>query len=412
MSYLQINLTFIIRRTRLNQDGEAPILGRVSDSKDRAEFATRLTVNPKVWDAEANKAKGNDRSARQINEQLREWQMLFMEHCRDMRQSGKPLHVAELRDRMLGKTEKMSTIIELFEKHNADMTERIGKDYAPLTIQRYNAALKHLRDFIRVKYRRSDRYLAEIDHAFLTGFEHYLKVKADCQHNTAMKHMKSLKKMINMALANDLIRLDPFRNYVISIKPVNKDFLTDEELSVLMEKNFSIPRIATVRDLFLFQCFTGLSYSDLAQLREEHIKSHHGGQLWIMTERTKTGVACNIPLLPPALAILDKYRDHPCRSYLKKTLFPIMSNQRMNSYLKEVADLCGIGKDLTTHMARHTFATTVTLANDVSLESVSKMLGHRKIQTTQIYARILDTKVHREMSKLNCRFVDASLAIT
>ncbi len=339
-----------------------------------------------------------------INEQLREWQMLFMEHCRDFRQSGKPLRVTELRDRLLGKSEKIDTIIELFEKHNADMTERIGKDYAPLTIQRYTAALKHLRDFIRVKYKRPDTNLIEINHAFLTGFEHYLKVKADCEHNTAMKHMKSLKKVINIALANNLITLDPFRNYVISIKPVNKDFLTSEELAILMAKKFTIPRIATVRDLFLFQCFTGLSYSDLAQLRTEHIKSHHGNQLWIMTQRTKTGVTCNIPLLPPALVILDKYQDHPCKSHLKKTLFPIISNQRMNSYLKEVADLCGIEKELTTHMARHTFATTVTLANDVSLESVSKMLGHRKIQTTQIYARVLDTKVQREMIRLSDSF--------
>jgi site-specific recombinase XerD len=279
------------------------------------------------------------------------------------------------------------------------MEKLINIDFAPLTLQRYKAAYKHLEEFIKIQYNSQDIYLNEINHSFVTRFELYLKSNIGCQHNSAMKHVKALKKIINSALANDYIKKDPFASYTISTKEVKRDCLTQLELNRLAVKDITIERLDLIRDLFIFQCYTGLAFADLAALDQKDIQVGIDGYKWIFIERTKTGTECRIPLFPITEQIIEKYKTNlTCQ--IKGKLLPVPSNQKMNAYLKELATICEIDKNLHSHLARHTYATTVTLGNNIPIETVSKLLGHKKIQTTQIYAKVLETKVSKDVEGL------------
>lgn len=238
-----------------------------------------------------------------------------------------------------------------------------------------------------------------IDHGFITAYDFYLRSHRNCGNNTAVKYIKNFKKIIRIFIANGWLDKDPFVRYTAKLREVVRSYLTLDELKVIDEKEFASVRIMQVKDIFLFSCFTGLAYADVKKLKRSEISNGVDGQLWIFTSRQKTDTASRIPLLPPAAKILLKYQQHPeCINH--NSALPVLSNQKMNSYLKEIADCCGITKELTYHIARHTFATSVTLANGVSIESVSKMLGHTNIKTTQHYAKILDAKVGKDMTML------------
>lgn len=208
---------------------------------------------------------------------------------------------------------------------------------------------------------------------------------------------------MRIAQANNWITIDPFLNYKVRLKDVEREYLSEEEIQTMLTKNLHTPRLSQVRDIFIFCCFTGLAYSDVKKLTQNNVVMGIDGEQWIKTKRTKTDTRSNIPILPTALAIIKKYENHP-EVVIKEVLLPVLSNQKSNAYLKEIAELCGITKNLTTHLARHTFATTVTLTNGVPLESVSKMLGHKSIKTTQHYAKILDLKVSDDMQLLRQKF--------
>lgn len=253
---------------------------------------------------------------------------------------------------------------------------------------KYNATLKHLKAFLQAKYNVDDLLVSKVDHYFISEFDFFVRTNGKCANNATVKHLKNLGKVIRICLANCWITHDPFSNRKNKIEKVTRIILTLDELQKLYDKELSIERLSFVRDIFLFSCYTGLSFIDLQQLKKSEIRKGIDGSPWIFRSRVKTNVTTNIPLLPIAQEIVDRYADHPkCDD--TGNVFPVSSNQKMNAYLKEVADLCGISKHLTFHIARHTFATTVTLSNGVPIESVSKMLGHTDIRTTQIYAKIL-----------------------
>ena len=245
--------------------------------------------------------------------------------------------------------------------------------------------------------------MKEISHAIIQDYIHFLKTRKDLQENTVIRYMKVVKKITNMALANDWMEKDPFINIRFHEQEVHKEFLTKEELETMQNKVLDVPRLDLVRDIFLFQCFTGLAFIDVSELKAEHLVSDNQGNLWIRKARQKTKVMCNIPLLDIPLAILEKYEGHPLAKK-KETLLPVPCNQKLNSYLKEIADLCGIKKNLTTHTGRHTFSTVVALANNVSLENVAKMLGHTNTKMTQRYAKVLDQSILRDMQNVRESF--------
>jgi len=290
-------------------------------------------------------------------------------------------------------------LVPIFEDHNNKMEVLIPQEYAPGTLERYQTSLKHTKDFIKWKFNISDINITKIDHSFVADYDFYLRSVCKCANNTTVKYIKNFKKIVRICIANGWINKDPFLNYKVKLKEVDRPFLTDAEIITVIEKDFATERLRLVRDIFIFSCYTGLAYIDVAQLTSANICLGIDGNKWIYKNRQKTDSESRIPLLPIPNEIIAKYESHP-QCLNKGTLIPILSNQRMNSYLKKIADVCHINKELTFHVARHTFATTVTLTNGVPMESVSKMLGHKSLKTTQHYAKIVDKKVGEDMQTL------------
>lgn len=399
----RIILSFYIKRTKLLKNGTAPIYLRIKVNSDSAELAIMRNIRPELWSTEKNGAIGISNEAREINNYMHHVRKQVEEHIVALRDDEVELTARRIKNSYLGIKDDEKTIVHIFTEHNKNVHKLIGKDFSKATHFRYVTCLKHLVDYMQLEYKVKDLALSKIDQKFIQGFEIYLKVERNCNHNTAVKYVKNFKKIMRHALGSGLIKSDPFVNVKLRVKKVDKGFLTEDEIKAIKNKQFPTPRLQQVADIFLFGCFTGYAYSDLMRLKQSDLEIREGGQVWIMAKRTKTDMACHVPLLPQALQILEKYENN---EYCQKnqTLLPNLSNQKLNAYLKEVADLCGITKTLTSHIARHTFATTITLNNGIPIESVSKMLGHSSIKMTEIYAKILDKKVADDMSKLSGKF--------
>jgi site-specific recombinase XerD len=392
-------IIFYPRRSKTNRNGEHPIYARVTINGRRLELATKRWTIDEKWDSNSGRAKGKTESAEVINAHLESFRNNIYDHYRTIIDKGLPVTTESLKSSIHGTTQAKKTIVAVFEKHNQQAKSRIGHEFAEGTVERYETTLQHLRQFMRTRYRLSDMPVAQIDNSFINEFEYFLKNTRECGHNTAVKYIKNFKKIVRICMANGWLIQDPFLNYKSKLRSVERDYLTWEELQAIEQKKFEISRLDLVRDIFVFSCYTGLAYIDAAKLTNDNLVTAEDGELWIHTFRTKTHNRANILLLPKAIEILNKYEDHPVNNESNR-LLPIFSNQRMNAYLKEIADFCGIKKTLTYHVARHTFATTVTLTKGVPLESVSAMLGHTSIRSTQIYARILKVKVGDDMKAL------------
>jgi site-specific recombinase XerD len=279
-----------------------------------------------------------------------------------------------------------------------------GVDFAASTMQRYNISYNHTRDFIKWKYGTDDRDIKDLDHEFISQYAFWLKTVRNCDHNTTMKYLVNFKKIVLICVKNKWLPGDPFSNFKLTRKPLERTALTDAELQRITEKDFENVRLSNVRDTFLFSCYTGLAYIDVKNLKRGDIQKGVDGEQWIFINRQKTNALSRIPLLKEAMRIIKKYDKHP-KCIVNGVVLPVLTNQKMNSYLKEIADCCGIKVELTYHIARHTFATTVTLNNGVPIETVSKMLGHATIKQTQHYAKTLDFKVSEDMNRLKKRLV-------
>lgn len=381
------------------RNGKAPIYCRVTVNGKRAEISLKRSIEPERWIAAAGMVKGKSEEARTINSFLDMAKSDIFKHYNHMISIGKFITADTLKNNYLGLEEKEHSLIETYEYHNKRMEERIGIDVVKSTLTKYKTVLHKLKIFVRKRYKRSDIFLRELNHQFVVEFENYLKVNDGVSHNTTMKYIRDLKKVMNMAVTNDWIVKNPFANFKCSYKKVIREILTEQELTKLAEKEFSISRLEEVRDVFLFCCYTGYAFVDVHKLTPADVAFGIDGGKWIFTNRKKTGTTSNVPLLPPAQEIIEKYAEHPY-CIAKGKLLPVKSNQKMNAYLKEIADLCEISKKLTMHIARHTFATTVTLSNGVPIETVSRLLGHTKLATTQIYAQVLEHKVSEDMAIL------------
>ena len=389
---------FFIKRSKKLSNGECPIYCRLTKDKHRAEFATKVSIEETTWSNATEKAVGKSKKAYKVNNRLVEIRNQIDEIERKYELHRIPLSVDQIKNEILGINKASQGLVEAHTDHNNKMEELVGGKYQPKTLTRYNTSLNHLKSFLQEEYKVNDIDLRNVNHKFLMDYEFWLN-KNKCQHNTTIKYLVNLGKIIRIALNNGWIVDDPYKNTKFSFNDVDKPYLTADELAKISNKEFSIKRVEKVRDVFLFCCYTGLAFSDVKSLQEGDIAIEKNGKKWIRKQRQKTKVISHIPLLPVAEKILDKYKnDHECIK--EGTLLPVPSNQRMNSYLKEIADLCGIKKALSTHVARHTFGTTVTLANHISMESVSRMLGHSSLSMTKKYARILDKPVADEMDKI------------
>ena len=394
-----------MKHTRALKNGLLPIYARITINGERAEFVIQKEVEENLWDNSFNCAKGNSKKANEVNNYLDFVRAKLKEHKIYMEEHNIPLTAFGLRDKYMGIDNNNKTILSIFQEHNDRCLGLINKDFAKCTVDRYITSKNHIAEFIKLKYNKTDMALNDIRPMFVSDFEYFLKTNKDCCNNSTIKHLKSLKKIIRIALANGWMKTDPFANIKFHLDNVDLAFLTEEELNIMMTKEFKIERLQQVKDIYLFCCFTGLAFVDVKNLTYEDIEDIHG-KLWIKKKRQKTKNWCNIPLLEPAINIMNKYKDHPV-CITSGLVLPVLTNQKMNAYLKEIADICGINKHLSTHTARHTFATTVTLANQISMEVVSKMLGHSSINMTKKYARVVDDLISRDMNKLIGKYSNA-----
>jgi len=389
---------FYLKKGSEKRNGEVMIMARVTVDGKICQFSTKQSILPDNWSVKAGKATG--KAAGQINKLLDDIKASLNHIYHEQQRRDNNVTAEKVKNEFLGHSENHETLLNLFEKHNNDVKSLIGISKSASTFQKYEVTRKHLETFIRRKYNLSDIALKEINLMFITDFEVYLKTVGKCNPNTTAKFMQFFKRIILIARNNGIIVGDPFANYKIRLQRVDRGYLTEDEITKILKLKLVSDRLEHVRDLFIFSCFCGLAYIDVAGLRKEHIRKSFDGNLWIMTKRVKTGTDVNVPLLDIPKMILDKYEDKLPHG----KILPVISNQKLNSYLKEIADLCGIRKNLTFHTARHTFATTTTLGKGVPIETVSKMLGHTNIETTQIYARITNNKISSDMKGLSDQF--------
>jgi site-specific recombinase XerD len=390
-------ILFFTRKTRPNKDGLVTIAIRITIDGESIEFNPKLYVNPEIWNP-IGRAEGKTKEARVINQALDNV-------CTDLKNRYDILFEKygyvtpeKLRDAYLGVDIQKNTVLSLFELKVQQKQNLVGKTIRSTTLSKYTATKNRIAEFIQYQHGKDDIPVREVNFQFVSDYEIYLKSVCNCGHNSCVKHLRYLKQVITNALKNRFITIDPFDDYKLGYKSVEKEYLLESEVKKLLGKKFFLKRLEEVRDIFVFQCFTGIAYIDAANLTADNIIEGEHGEKWIRLYRQKSSVQANIPLLEIPRIILDKYKGLD-----NGKLLPMHTNQKMNAYLKEIADLCGIGKRLTTHCGRHTYA-TIMLTKGVSIESVSKMLGHTNITTTQIYAKVLNQKISKEVNRVRAEF--------
>lgn len=398
-----LGIQFVGRNSKA-ESNTVNLFMRVTVDGRRAEFSLKKSLSKTSWNQTKGMASGVTPKSKNLNTFLEELRSLVVSKYHELMLKDELFSVEDLKDLILGKEENELSLKGLIDYHQEVMASILK----PGTLKNYETSKKYIHSFLNKKLKKEDLALRSVDYKIILDFENFLRKHKPTDHqrpltnNGMLKHMERFKKILNLGVKMDLLEKNPFDKYQFKFHRYERDVLNEKELMILEKKRFKNPRMDLVRDLFVFSCYTGLSYIDVATLRQENIVLENEDELWISTERNKTMLLVKVPLLPKAAAILEKYADDP-RAVVKNILLPVLSNQKLNSYLKEIADVCGIEKNLSFHVARHTFATTVTLQNGVPIESVSKMLGHSKISTTQIYARVMEVKLREDMNLLKER---------
>ena len=403
MNSTTFGIHFVLKTNKTIND-LAPIYARITVDSKRCEVSVKQKISVSNWNVGKGMAKSNLIENKQLNSYLEQVRKMMVQNYQELILNKQVATPEAIKNKFLGFEVSDMTLCKLIEYHNLNSKETLRWG----TLKNYFTTQKYIALFLKEKCKTSDIHLANLNYKFLAEFEHFLRQHSPVDHkrpmenNTVMKHIERLKKMIKMAIRYEWLEKDPFIAFKQRFNRFERGFLTCDELKRIEEKTFSISRLQYVKDLFVFSCYTGLSYIDVVQLSPDHLQIDAENEYWLITKREKTDNPVRIPVLPVALEIINKYKNDP-RSIVKNSLFPNISNQKLNSYLKEIADICEISKNMTFHLARHTFATTITLTNGVPIESVSKMLGHSKISTTQIYARVIEKKVGEDMKKLKER---------
>jgi site-specific recombinase XerD len=366
-----VGLFYYLKQAKIQKEQRRYVYLRITVEGERREISIKRQWISGLWNTKTGRAIEINEEANGLNRYLDIISKKVYQIQRNLIDNGKPVTAENIKDILTGRGEKKHFILEAFQEHNAQMKALIGKEFAPATLTRYKTACTHLSNYIKWKYEKNDFEVKDLNYEFISQFVFWLKTERKCGHNAALKYLGNFKKIVLECMKRGLLTTDPFLGFKSKRNEVIPVALTKEELIKMTNKKFDIERLAHVRDIFLFSCYTGLAYIDAYKLSNTDIVIGIDGGMWITTTRQKTNASTRLPLLPHAIAILAKYQDHP-KCISKGTMLPVLTNQKMNSYLKEIADLCGIRKKLTFHIARHTFATTVTLTNGVPLETVSK----------------------------------------
>ena len=397
------SILFFIRESKARKSGKAPIELMITVNGERCPLSTGKQVSIDKWDKSKQQVKGKDEEAQSLNNYLKAIKAKLYQKEAELLDRGFIVTAELLRYAYFDKVEslKEKTLFEVFEEHNREQEKLVGNGVSKATYWISVYTVRLLKEFVQQKYKREDLYLRELNLNFIQSFHTFLRIDKGMAQNSSTKHLKLLKKIINLAVANSYMATNPFITYKIEREPVEIDFLDEEELRKIINFDTPLPRLERAKDMFLFGCFTGLSYIDIKTLAPEHFEKDNADRIWIKKRRVKTGVLSRIPLLPIAKLILDKYKGG-------ERLLPIQDPADINKYLKDIAILCDIKKRITFHTSRHTFASTVTLANNISLEVVSKMLGHTNTRMTNHYAKLIDKCIGEQMDKLMDTFTGDS----
>ena len=389
------SILFFIRESKARKNGNVPIEVMITVNGERNSFSTGKQIAIEKWDKTKQQVKGKDQETQNLNNYLKAIKAKLYQKEADLLERGFIITAQILYDAYFDKVEslKEKSLFEVFEEHNQEQEKLVGNGVSKATHWVSVYTIRLLREFVQQKYKREDLYLRELNLSFIQSFHSFLRIDKGMAQNSSTKHLKLLKKIINLSVANSYMTFNPFSTYKVEREPVDIDFLDEEELRKIINFDTPLPRLERAKDMFLFGCFTGLSYIDIKTLAPEHFEKDNTGRIWIKKRRVKTGVLSRIPLLPIAKLILDKYKGG-------EKLLPIQDPADINKYLKDIAILCDIKKRITFHTSRHTFASTVTLANNISLEVVSKMLGHTNTRMTNHYAKLIDKCIGEQMDKL------------
>lgn len=394
-------VNFSLRTSKRNKCGLSPIEASLSYNGERIYFSTGKSIKPMEWNKHKQMVKGSTLEAKAINDYLIELRNKIYEKEVLLMKRGYMVTVHLLKDALYDKVEslKTKTLMQMLLEHNKEKKKLIGNGISKATYYCFDHTYRLLSEFLQAKYKRGDILLNEVNLGFIQSFHAFLMSDKSMSQNTCTKHLKFLKSIMSMAASNGYIQYNMLANYKVEREPVDIDFLTEDELRKVINFDTPIPRLEKARDFFLFGCFTGLAYIDIKTLSQEHLVKDDEGRIWIKKKRVKTGVLSRIPLLPMAKMILEKYKG-------SKTLIPIQDASDINKYLKDIAIYCGINKHVTFHTSRHTFASTVTLANNISLEVVSKMLGHTNTRMTTHYAKLLDKCIGEQMDNITSLYTE------
>lgn len=389
--------------TRLNskKTDNALIFVRITVNGKRSEISLKRNVSQKLWDKNKGKVKGNTTEARALNNCIQQVRNKLYDSYSELQREGKLITVATVKSRYLGTDEQHRTLLQLVSYHNKTMKTVLK----PGTLKNYRTTENYLKKFVKKIYKVEDIQLKQLNYAFVIDFEQYLHKLPNLNNNGLMKHIERFKKLCKLGVKLEWLEKDPAINYQLHFDKVERDYLTEEELNILETSILEKQTHKIARDIFVFSCYTGLAYCDVFSLTQEHIVLGIDGDKWISTQREKTATKVRVPLLDTALTIIEKYKDYP-KCVEAGKLLPVYSNQKINQYIKEVTKKLKIEKHLTFHIARHTFATTITLSNGVPIETVSKLLGHTKIATTQIYARVIERKVSEDINTLKIKMIN------
>ncbi len=395
-------LTFFLKSSK-KKSNDRFIYLRVTVDGLPKETSTKRKWDATRWNQKTERATGTREDAKATNFFLETLVTKINNYRTLMMAEGQTITAQRLIDFVLGKTVSRAKVIEEFKLHNSEIFALVPREYSKVTYIRYETARAHVQEFLKFKYRIDDLEFRELNYEFIKDFEFYLKTVKNISNNTTLKYISNFKKIVLRAIDKEIIAVDPFKRFKGKKEKIIKRPLTRQELSLLETHPLPVERLAVVRDVFVFQCYTGLAYIDVYNLMNSDIKIGDDDELWIISERQKTGSSFNVPLLPQALRIIERYKDHP-QCLMRNTVLPVISNQRMNGYLKEIADLCGIESTLNTHKARRTFGSTVTLNNNVPIHVVKEMLGHSSVKQTEEYALTEQQAIGKEMRVLRDKF--------
>lgn len=383
-------------KSKINKHGLCPVYARITLNGEREQFSTGILVDSKKWSSEHQRVMGRSKEVVGINEQLQTIRFRLGQKHDELTRQFEEVSVNDVRTAYLNKRKHTYKLLDAYQAHNLQLQRMVGTTRRIGTWKNFESSYRTLKQFLNKSTELKDAYLNKLTQKFATDFVLFLQVEKKFANATVHKNLQRLVKVITFAVENEWIKSNPLQSFKFKLKRTEIKYLTGEELARIESKDFQIKRLANVRNYFVFQCYTGLAYSDLKELRRSQIRTGIDGKLWIFGQRLKNGSEYRLPLLPTAKEIVDEYMSE------SEFVFNIPSNQKMNGYLKEIADMCGITQNLSTHLARKTFCTTVTLLNGVPMETVSKMVGHSSIKTTeQSYAKVLDEKISRDMERLN-----------